>query len=1771
MPLSTHMKSRRNVRPVPLAHSVIAAFAVILTPGAHAAVDNWVGNTSVNWNGLNWAGGNNPPVDGDALVFDLAGTAGPVLNNDLAPLFNVAGITFNSLASPFTFNGNAITLTGNVSNLSTSLQTINLPMDLPAAPTATRTFTMTTGGGDIVLGGILSGAGGITAAGAGTLNLRNTANTFTNEIAIGGGVVNTAGAVLNVASLSDYGVASSIGARLQSQEVAAGNGIGLHFRSGTLQYTGSTPQSTNREIRIQNGTLGGTIDASGSTPTATLSFTHTGPNINLFDTGGTRTLTLTGTNTGANSFSIRLTNQATNQTSLRKAGTGTWFITNTDNTYTGETIFAGGTLNLASLSDYGVESSIGPRTLAEENTTVTGVSLHFQGGTLQYTGSTPQSTNRNIRVLNGNGGTIDASGSNPNATLSFTHTGANINLFDTAGTRTLTLTGTNTGNNSFSIVIANQAGSATSLAKTGAGTWVLNGPDTNTATGSTSVTGGLLVLSKTAATAVSGPLMIGDAVNSSVVLLSGTGGNQIADGSVVSFNSGGAGGAILRMNNINETVAGLSSVGGGIVENESGVAGTATITVTVPATVSQTFDGTLRNGNGAGVDGTLALAKAGAGNLTLAGASTHTGATNVSAGSLTVSGSLTGSAVTVSSATLDGGGTINGAITIENNGIVDSIGTFNGTVTVNNGGRLSGTSTTVGTVNTAGGSRISPGGPTAVGTLTIGSLNLAAGALLDFEFGAHSDMINVTVPGGLALNGGAFNLFNTGGTTPLTVNGTYNLLDYSGSFTGALGNLSIANSQVGKFYNIVNNAANTVITLTVSDTTISEWNGGAANGLWTTAGNWTAGTPNSAGAVAKFGPIPTTATAVAVNGAKTVGGILFDNANAYTINGAAADTITVNNGVAAASITVTTGNHTIAAPLVLATSANVTTSLGTMLTISGNITGAKPFLTSGSGTVVLLGAANAFSTTTVSGGTLQVGNNGTTGTLGTGDVTLANGSNLIFNRSDSFTLANNIFGTGGQITKLGAGTVTLSGANTFGSATGGGVNLNAGTVKLGAAGGLGTGVILNFNGGTLDLNGNGVTAGLVNGATGSITDNGSGAGTTALTINQAVDSIYGGTITNGAGRTVSVTKAGAGSLTLTGANTFTGPLAITNGTVIAAGAGNNVPIVSNVTIGDGSETVWLIAGAPGQQFGAGTVLTFSNGAKNAKFQLRGSNQMLAGLESTADPTTALTIIQNDETTAPGYAGDPGPATLTLNTTADHVFAGLIRNQNGGGLSLVKEGPATQEIRNILVGTSNYGSATINAGKLVLNFFPNGLGTNNIPLATSIIVNSAGTLGLKGTTVVNGPISGDGTILVEGQDTVTLTGVNTFTKGITLNSGTLGVGGDQSLGDPTGVITVNGGILRASGAARQIANPVVANGSFTLGRLTHLNGGITLNANATITANNFDAAANNPSNIGAITGNFRVSFDQGPQGIGTGALVITGQNTNSGGTAILSGRVNVVSGGALSNAPLTLSGGELNMSSPAQTVASFSGTAGTLNLMPGHVLTVDQATDSTFGGVLGNSGSLTKSGAGALTLTGTSNGFLGAVNVTAGALLVNGSMSATLPTVTGGRLGGTGTVGAVTLDNGTLAPGVTTGILNTGPLEFRRGTVEFQINGVTPGTDYDQINVTGGITLVQDINLVLAIGLPLANGEQFILFNNDSTDVVIKTGLLTVSGNTLTEGEEFAVGSQPLRLTYAGGSDANDIVLMAIPEPGSAGLVCGLSMLLGLCRRRLLDGSRSGQR
>ena len=180
------MKPSRN--PFTTAKGVrlaVAAFGIVLSaPSAHADVSTWVGNTSADLSGLNWTGTNNPPISLDSWIFGTAGTAGATLNNGLAANLSVAGITFNNTASAYTISGNAITLTGNITDNFVGTETLNFNI----ATTAVRTVTTATGS-TLVLGGNVTGTGGLTTAGTGSVTLAGT-NTYSGLTTLSGGTLN---------------------------------------------------------------------------------------------------------------------------------------------------------------------------------------------------------------------------------------------------------------------------------------------------------------------------------------------------------------------------------------------------------------------------------------------------------------------------------------------------------------------------------------------------------------------------------------------------------------------------------------------------------------------------------------------------------------------------------------------------------------------------------------------------------------------------------------------------------------------------------------------------------------------------------------------------------------------------------------------------------------------------------------------------------------------------------------------------------------------------------------------------------------------------------------------------------------------------------------------------------------------------------------------------------------------------------------------------------------------------------------------------------------------------------------------------------------------------------------------------------------------------------------------------------------------------------------------------------------------------------------------
>jgi hypothetical protein len=178
--------------------------------------------------------------------------------------------------------------------------------------------------------------------------------------------------------------------------------------------------------------------------------------------------------------------------------------------------------------------------------------------------------------------------------------------------------------------------------------------------------------------------------------------------------------------------------------------------------------------------------------------------------------------------------------------------------------------------------------------------------------------------------------------------------------------------------------------------------------------------------------------------------------------------------------------------------------------------------------------------------------------------------------------------------------------------------------------------------------------------------------------------------------------------------------------------------------------------------------------------------------------------------------------------------------------------------------------------------------------------------------------------------------------------------------------------------------------------------------------------------------------------------------------------------------------------------------------------------------------------------------------------------------TGGRLAVNTFNGTLDQQGGALAPGVssdTTSIAGVttinGDYSLFSGTLEIELFGTTPGSEYDQVFANGLVDLNGDELtggiLDLKLGFAPSLGDSFTILENDDTD------LITTAFSGLEEGaslrEFFAGQAFTFQITYAGGSNNNDIVLNAVPSavpiPPSVWLFgSGLVALVGIARRRI---------
>jgi fibronectin-binding autotransporter adhesin len=587
-------------------------------------------------------------------------------------------------------NANGLT----ISNSSARAFTINTNLDASLATTGAKSLNLAGAGtGLSSFNGIISNGGttvSLTKSGSGTWALTNTANSYT-------GITTITAGTLQVSALADGGGNSSIGA---SSNAAANLVFGAP--TATLRYTGASNVDIDRGFTMSSGTGGGaTIESSGA---GTLSFDNTVA-INYGTASQTRLLTLGGTNTGDNTFGKVIANN-TSLTSLTKAGTGKWVLTNT-NTYTGATSVNGGTLQFQSggsalTQTLGALAFAGADGTLESNKSGAGsITTNFNAFTARTTGNTGniQSTGGtngtdNIVNITGTAGFIDrgvffggsefAARSATNGfvrALNYATIGGDTNTVDVntiTAARHVKLTSTPASQAAISLLSLNLSGSGVSWATT-SGNLTVPGIIKSGGGSQSTISGGNLT------TASNAELVIRtDTASDSLAISSNLtqgGGALTKSGAGILILSGSAtsytgqtyvnGGTLSIGANINigaqATGATLNLRGGtlqatGTFGLFNGTAGTNNRAVVL--TNAAGFDVTSSNTlTVAGVvSGTGSLTKTNTGTLTLSGTNTYTGATLVSAGTLFVSGSLVSDVTVSDTATIAGGGTVDDLI-----------------------------------------------------------------------------------------------------------------------------------------------------------------------------------------------------------------------------------------------------------------------------------------------------------------------------------------------------------------------------------------------------------------------------------------------------------------------------------------------------------------------------------------------------------------------------------------------------------------------------------------------------------------------------------------------------------------------------------------------------------------------------------------------------------------------------------------------------------------------------------------------------------------------------------------------------------------------------------------------------------------------------------------------------------------------------------------------------------------------------------------------------
>lgn len=1194
-----------------------------------------------------------------------------------------------------------------------------------------------------------------------------------------------AGNVLRVGSNS---TTSTIGIKMTStanasQVIAAPLQLAAFASSTNPQYTFSNDSANNAATLSFTGAI--TANISASRPTK---------------------LILAGSNTGNNIISGNLSNPSFAQgvATLTKNGTGTWILSG-NNTFSGTAVTG---LNAAN----GIQINAGVLVAQNNNAlgSTTGSVNNYinNGGTLELDagGVNGAITLNNALTLQLNsGGTLRSRGSN---------TTASTVKVSTAGTVTSTLSTVNSGD---VFTIGNAAndltgGAADSVIKIAGPGTVLLGQASNYA-------GGFSI--------DSGTLKLGNAT-------------ALGSAPAIAFGAGSTG--TLSLNGNSATVASLSSnatVGTPVIENNSVTASTLTVSNTSGSTA---YAGVIQDGSAGGA---LGLVKTGASTLSLTGASTYTGGTTISGGTLSANGSsalgtglvtvgsgatLAANTLTLGNLTLAGGANIlltNFDSTITSTGTVDISGASN-LLSVGGSVGVAGNTYTLLSANSLSASGLSLSG-TAVSGLTIALGDTGTIGRTNFAFTSTLTSLQLSV------TGGAFNLTWNGGNANWNATDANWQKDGTGSniafFAGD--NITLATGDTIAVDAGGITAGSLAVTNTSGTATLNGGNLSAVSLTKTGAGSLVANN-----AITTIGGVNVQAGSVALNAANTISGAITVSGGTLTLGandaaGSGAATLTVSGGQldlgasnqSLTNVTLTSGSITGTTGVLTATGNAIDAQSGDVSAILGGTVGLTK---STAGTVVLSGENTYTGATTISAGTLQIGNGGTTGSISnTSGVT--NSGTLTYNRSNDHTVGYVISGTG-AVVKDGAGTLTLTNANTYSGAT----TINSGTLQIGNGGT--TGAITNSsitNNATLAFNRSDTVNVTGISGTGVVLQNGSG----ILNVTGA-NSYAGGTTVNAGTLQVFAGGSVAGTIDFKNGSTFrlqnnggTSSFVGNNATVAAGATTTFVSSVTsngysgNLTSGDANSVILVTGGANAFNFSASGVKQFTN--------FNGTVNVVAGSSMDARGNTHNNGGDNTTFQIDGFVGSKNAGTWTfgaltgsttgnlggvntynvgaknINTTYDGIISST------GATALVKTGTGSLT----LTGAHTYtGATSVTGGLLVVN----GSLAN-----TAVTVGALGTLGGSGTiggaTVVNGALNpGTSPGVITFSSDLTLAG----TTNLELNTAVRGTGHDGvnignnltyggALNLVFGSTFLTGGeLFELFNALDGISDPVATSGSFT---------------------------------------------------------------------------------------------------------------------------------------------------------------------------------------------------------------------------------------------------------------------------------------------------------------------------------------------------------------------